>query len=88
MWTRMYSKVKRSSGSTVDDLRHHIIPMTRKKVTNLTKHAWTNSNPREIQDNLLKLKSLVNEKLAQCKVWLSAPTLRTGNGKATLTVSS
>ena len=42
---------------------------------------------REIQDNLLKLKSLVNEKLPQCKVWLSNPTLRTDNGKASLTVS-
>ena len=42
---------------------------------------------REIQDNLLKSKALVNEKLPQCKVWLSTPTLRTDNGKATLTVS-
>ena len=36
---------------------------------------------------MLKLKALVNEKLPQCKVWLSTPTLRTDNGKATLTVS-
>ena len=54
-------------------------------------HIGTNeapsSTPREIQDNSLKLKSLVNEKLPQCKVWLSNPTLRTDNGKATLTVS-
>ena len=45
------------------------------------------STSREIQDNLLKLKALVNEKLPQYKVWLSTPTLRTDNGKATLTVS-
>ena len=54
-------------------------------------HIGTNNAPsstsREIQDNLLKLKSLVNEKLPQCKVWLSTPTLRTDNGKATLSVS-
>ena len=54
-------------------------------------HTGTNDAPsstsREIQDNLLKLKALVNEKLPQCKVWLSTPTLRTDNGKATLTVS-
>ena len=42
---------------------------------------------RDIQDNLLKLKSLINEKLPQCKVWLSIPTRRTDNKKATLTVS-
>ena len=34
-----------------------------------------------------KLKSLVNEKLPQCKVWLSTPMLRTENPKARLTVS-
>ena len=28
----------------------------------------------------------VKEKLPQCKVWLSTPTLRTDNGKASLTV--
>ena len=53
-------------------------------------HIGTNDAPssmsREIQDNLLKLKCLVNEKLPQCKVWLSNPTLRTDNGKATLAV--
>ena len=40
-------------------------------------HTGTNdahsSTSREIQDNLLKLKALVNEKLPQCKVWLSTP---------------
>ena len=44
------------------------------------------STTSEIQDNLLKLISLVKKKLSQCNVWLSTPTLRTGNGKATLTV--
>ena len=39
----------------------------------------------DIQDNLLKLKSLINEKLPQSKVWLSIPTRRTDNKKATLT---
>ena len=54
-------------------------------------HTGANDAPsstsKEIQDNILKSKALVNEKLAQCKVWLSTPTLRTDNGKATLTVS-
>ena len=78
-------------GSTVDDLSHHIIPITRKKPTNMIIHVGTNDAPsstsREIQNNLLKLKALVYEKLLQCKVWLSTPTLRTDNGKATLTAS-
>ena len=45
------------------------------------------STSREIQDNLLKLKSLVKEKLPQSKVWLSTPTLGTNNRTVTLTVS-
>ena len=45
------------------------------------------STSREIQGNLLKSKALGNEKLPQCKVWLSTLILRTDNGKATLTVS-
>ena len=60
-------KVKRFPGSTVDDLSHHIIPIIRKKPTNMVIHTRTNDAPsstfREIQDNLLKLKALVNEML-------------------------
>ena len=84
-------KVKRFLGSTVDDLSHHLIPIIRKKPTNFIIHIGTNSPPystsTEYQDNLLKLKSLVNEKLPQCKVWLPTPTLRADHGKATLAVS-
>ena len=78
---------------TVDDLSHHIIPIIRKKSTNMIIHIGTKEAPSsmskegEIQDNSLKLKSLANEKLPQRKVWLSTPTLRTDNGKATLTGS-
>ena len=84
-------KVKRFPGLTVDDLSHHIIPIIRKKPTNMVIHTGTkyppSSTSREIQGNLLKLKALVNKKLPQYKVWLSTPTLRTDNGKATSTVS-
>ena len=84
-------KVKRFSGSNVDGLGHHIIPITRKKPTNMIIHTETNNAPsstsRETQDDLFKLKALVNKKLPQCKVWLSTHSLRTDNGKATLTVS-
>ena len=78
---------------TVDDLSHHIIPIIQKKSTNMIIHIGTKEAPSsmskegEIQDNSLKLKSLANEKLPQRKVWLSTPTLRTDNGKATLTGS-
>ena len=51
-----------------------------------TKTAPTSSS-REIQDNLLKIKYLVNQKLPQCKVWLLTPALTTDNGKTTLTLT-
>ena len=35
----------------------------------------------------MELKSLVNEKLPQCKVWLLTPKLRTDDGRETLIVS-
>ena len=65
-------KVKRFPGSTVDDLSHHIIPIIRKKPTNMVIHIGTkyppSSTSREIQGNLLKLKALVNKKLPHNKV--------------------
>ena len=64
--------VKPFPGSTVDALSYHIIPIIQKKPTIMIIHIRTNDAPsstsRDIQDNLFKLKSLVNEKLRQCKV--------------------
>ena len=77
-------KAKLCPGSTVDDLSRHINPIIRKP-TDMIIHIVINdarsSTSREIQDNLVKSKALLNEKLPQCKVWLSTPTLRTDNGK-------
>ena len=59
-------KVKRFPGSTVDDLSHYTIPIIRKKPINMIIHIrQTTLSVQLIQDNLLKLKSLVKEKLHQ-----------------------
>ena len=46
---------------------------TKKKLTNMIIYIGTNDAPnsraREIQDNLLKLKSLAYKKLPHCKIW-------------------
>ena len=55
-------------------------------ITHIGKNDAPSSISKDIQDNLLKLKSLVKKKLPQYKVWLPTSTLRTDNGKATLTV--
>ena len=56
-------KDKRFLGSTVDDLSHHVIPIIRKKPTDMIIYIGTKDAPRltykEIQDNLLKSKNLV-----------------------------
>ena len=71
--------------------QERLVKVYKKKPTNVIIRIGTNDAPgsalRKIQDNLLKLRSLVNEKLPQCKVWLSNSTLRIDKGKATLTVS-
>lgn len=62
-------KIKRFPSSTEDDLSHHIL-VVRKKHTNMI-HIGTNDAPsstsKEIQDNLLKLKSLVKKSYRNIK---------------------
>ena len=66
--------------ATVDDLNHHIIPLLHKKPSHIIFHAGTNdayhSTSREILNKLLNFKSLIQEKLPDCKVFISTRTLR------------
>ena len=78
-------------GATVDDMKHHVIPLLCKKPSYIIIHAGTNDAPylisRKILENLITLKSFITDKLSNCKVVISTPTLRTNDGKAALTVS-
>ena len=78
-------------GATVDDMKHHVIPLLCKKPSYIIIHAGTNDAPylisRKILENLITLKSFITDKLSNCKVVISTPTLRTDDGKAALTVS-
>ena len=53
-------------------------------------HAGTNNigkfTSRDILNKLLQLKSLIQEKFPDAAITVSTPTLRSGNGKAALTV--
>ena len=70
-------------------MNHHIIPLLQKKPSHIIVHAGTNeayhSTSREILSKLLNLKSLTQEKLPDYKVFIPTPTLRSDNGKVTLT---
>ena len=74
MWARAS---RRFPSSTVDDLSHHIIPIIQKKPTNMIIHTGTNDAPSstssEIQDNLLKLIALVNQKYLNVKFGYQLP---------------
>ena len=78
-------------GANVQDMRHNLIPLIRKKPSHLIIHAGTNDakkfNSREILDQLLILKKFVSEQVPDSKVIISTPTIRSDDGKAGLTVS-
>ena len=75
----------------VDDLHHHIIPLLQKKPSHIIVHGGTNdgyySTSKEILNKLLSFKSLIQEKLPDCKVFISTPTMRSDNGKTTVKVN-
>ena len=84
-------KVRNFPVATVDYFNHHIIPLIQKKCSPIIVHAETNntyhSASREILNKLLNIKTLMQEKLPDCKVAVSTTTLRSDIGKATLTVN-
>ena len=70
---------------------HNLMPLIRKKPSHLIIHAGTNDAKRfasrEILYRLLNLKNFVSEQVSYCKVIISAPTVRSDDGKVGLTVS-
>ena len=82
-------KVIKFPGATVDDLRHHALPVIRKQPKYLIVHAGTNDainfTPRDILNKLLQLKSFIQVKLPDAEITISTPKLRPDNGKVALT---
>ena len=64
--------------------------MIRKQPKYTIIHAGTKDavkfTSRDILNKLLQLKSFIQEKLPDAEITISTPTLRSGNGKAALTV--
>ena len=84
-------KVQNFPGANVEDMRHNLMPLIRKKSSYFIIHAGMNDakrfTSREILDQLLNLKKFVNEQVPDCKVIISTPTVRSDDGKAGLMVS-
>ena len=74
----------------VQDLHHHIIPITQKNLSYMVLNAVNNDavnlTSRKNLYKLLQLKMVVKERMLRCVVWLLTPTLRSSHAKATLTV--
>ena len=83
--------VRNFPGANVEDMRHNLIPIIRKKPSHLIIHAATNDakrfTSREILDQLQTLKKFVSEQVPDCKVIISTPTVGSDDGKAGLLVS-
>ena len=83
-------RTRKFFGATVIYLNYHVHKILRKKTETVIVHIGTNyatrSTSREILDKLLKLRTFIKETLADTEVTFSAPTLRSDNGKAALTV--
>ena len=84
-------KVQIFPDADVEDMRHNLMPIIRKKPSHLIIHAGANDakrfTSREILNQLLNLKKFVTELVPACMVTISTQTVRSGDGKAGLTVS-
>ena len=84
-------KVRHFPRSTLDDMNHHIVPILRKKPSQLIIHVGTNdtslSTSKEILKKLLNLKSIAKDINPGSDVWLSTPTMQMDREKDALTVS-
>ena len=84
-------KVRSFPGATMNDMYDYIKPLLKKAPDNVILHVGTNDAPnstsRAILDNMLSLKSFIENILPQSKACISNVVKRTDNGKATLTVN-
>ena len=85
-------KVRDFRGATIDDLKHHLVPLLKKKAEHIILHIGTNDavskTSRQILDELLQLKQHLINTLPTCRVIVSRIMIRTDNGKAALTLSN
>ena len=78
------------SGARITDIKYELMKIIPKVPSHIILHVATNNattdSSRQICDDLLFLKFLINDKLPSCKVSISCPTMRLDNRKANLTL--
>ena len=84
-------RIRHFLGAPTDDLSHHIIPLFQKKPSHFIVHDGKNdtcrSASRKILNILLNFKTLIQERLPDCNVYILTPKLRSDNRKVTFTVN-
>ena len=69
-------KVRNFPGANVEDMRHKLMSVIKKKPSHLIIHAGTNDDKRftsrEILNQLLNSKKIVTDQVPDCKVKISA----------------
>ena len=84
-------KVRSYPGATIEDMRHNIIPILKRKPSTIILHVGTNDTnnciSREIMDKLLSLKKYITDRNKDCKVIVSEIITRLDDGVTTLKVS-
>ena len=75
------AKVHNFRVSKVANMKYHVMPLLRKEPSFIIIHAGANdasySTLRKLLGNIITLKSFITDNLLNCKVVISAPTLRT-----------
>ena len=73
-------RVRSFPGAKVQDMFHYLVPLIIKRPDNIIIHCGTNNSDRseaqEIVDDLLKLKLFILERLPECNIIFSHPTVR------------
>ena len=79
-------KVRSHPGACVDDMYDYIAPVLKKKPTHIILHVGTNDSTfkpsKDIYEEIMNLKTYINEVLPATIVYLSCPTLRVDSGSA------
>ena len=83
---RYKAKVRVFPGSLVDDMYDYLMPLLRKKPTNVIVHVGSNDAPFKTAEDIFieikKLKIFIEKTLPNVNVYLSCPTIRSDNVRA------
>ena len=84
------SKVRSFPGACVDDMYDYLLPLLKKKPTNIIIHIGSNDAPNknadQISEEITNLKEFIENILPNVHIFISCPVLRLDNAKANSTL--